>query len=216
MAEMFHDDDSSEKHLSASRLHIRRCRKMTGAEGLADAIAPVRTRLVGAVAVTEQREEEEEDAKDDVEVAGLAGAEVLRTLSGRAEEHDRRHNTNTHGAIFVEGGFSKLLDSKGAVAPLVLEDVAFKVRLLGEGTEDLQPFADESEAAATAIRAAEAVVEQALKARKLAEADEELAQAALRKQYEHNYLDAKKAFGARAERLFPKIRKRRKKTKTEE
>lgn len=216
MAEMLQDDDSSEKHLSASRLHIRRCRKMTGAAGLAEAITPDRDRLIAAVAVTKQREEEEENAKDDAEVAGLAGAEVIRTLAGRAEEHDRRHNTNTHGAIFVEGGFSKLLDSRGAVAPLVLEDVAFKVRSLGEGTEDLQPFAEESEAAATAIRDAERVVEQVLKVRKLAEADEELAQAALRKAYENNYLDARKKLGARAERLFPKVRKRRKKTKTEE
>ena len=45
----------------------------------------------------------------------------------------------------------------------------------------------------------------AVRASKLAEAEEELAQAALRKQFESNYLNGRGAVGrAIAERLFPK------------
>ncbi len=51
--------------------------------------------------------------------------------------------------------------------------------------------------------------ESALRARKLAEAEDELAQAAVRRAYEENWLDAQKKFGKAAERLLPRLRKRR-------
>ncbi len=42
---------------------------------------------------------------------------------------------------------------------------------------------------------------------KTCEAEEDIAQAALRRQYENNYLDARKQLGKiRAERLFPKLK----------
>ena len=65
------------------------------------------------------------------------------------------------------------------------------------------------ESRAAAIDTAQTALDNAVRAKKLAEAEDELAQAAVRRAYEENWLDAQKKFGkAAAERLFPRMRKR--------
>ena len=86
--------------------------------------------------------------------------------------------------------------------------------MIGTRVRDLgtthSPFnlAAEFETRATAIDDAQTNIGNALRARKLAEAEDELAQAALRRAYEENWLDAQKKFGKAADRLFPRLRKR--------
>ncbi|MEW6756456.1 MAG: hypothetical protein AB1505_36610 [Candidatus Latescibacterota bacterium] len=66
------------------------------------------------------------------------------------------------------------------------------------------PLAPRLRQGVAAAAEAEAAYEAAIRAEKAAEADEEIAQASLRRQYELNYLAARQRLGrARAERLFP-------------
>lgn len=214
MAQMLRDEDSTDRHLDVTRRFGRRCRATRGAETLGDAVALARDSLSAKRDETKLRATEEEDRKDDLELRQLDAADIIRTLAGRAEEHDRTNpGASVHAALFAEGGFGALLDSSGRASDESCARLAAAVTSLG-ADHALAGFAAQLTDAAGLIRTAETAVAEALRARKLAEAAEELAQAALRKSYEHAYLDAKKALGARAERLFPRFRRTRKK-KTE-
>jgi hypothetical protein len=209
MAQMLRDADSSEKHLSTVRRHMRLCRAVKGAEFLATTIEPHYTRLVGTLADKKKAVETEEDAQDDRDLRGREGADALRTASERAKQHDRDHPGDTAFArLFPEGGFSDFISSNGATS-------AASCRLIGKRASDLganHPLAfitTEMESRGVAIETTQTTFDNALRARKLAEAEDELAQAALRRAYEENWLDAQKKFGKTlADRLFPRLRRR--------
>lgn len=216
MAQLLQDDDSTDRHLAVTRRFTRRCAATRGADALAAGVGSARDALVAAQQETVLRSTDEEDRKDDLELRGLDAADTLRTLSGRAEEHDRTTDgAEAHASLFIEGGFGALLDSKGQLSDEKAELVATRVTALGTD-HPLASFATQLTDLATGIRAAEAAVQEAIRARKQAEANEEIAQAALRKAYEHAYLDARKVLGkVRVERLFPTFRAaRRKKPKS--
>lgn len=210
MAEMLRDSDSTERHLNQARRHQRRGRKTSGAASLADAIEPPRAALEAAAGATLAAEREEDDAADDLELAGTRGADVVRNLSAAAKEHDRNHPGEGVHAAVIGDGFGDYLHDDGTVEATTLEALAAKVAVLGEG-HALAGRKGELTAAAEAIRAAEAAQRAAVQKRAVVAAHEELAQAALRRAYEANYLDARKQLGRElAERLFPRNGRRKK------
>jgi len=214
MAELLRDEDSTDKHLDLTRRHQRRCRKTNGADAFAEAIEPPRLALVRALAASVAAENTEEDASDDLELAGRDGADALRNLSAAAKEYDRKSpGENTHEAI-MGSGFSDDLHSDGTVESATLERYAVKVKALGE-THALAGRVVELTGAAAAIRAADAAAKAAIEARAMTDAGEEIAQAAVRRAYEANSLDARKKFGRDgAERLFPRVRRKKRSSTT--
>jgi hypothetical protein len=209
MVQMLRDADSSGKHLSTARRHMRLCKTVKGAEFLAVAIEPHYTRLEGTGVDEKKAIEAEEDAQDDRDLRGREGADALRTASERAKQHDRdTPGDNVFSRLFPEGGFSDFIASNGTTSGASCRLIATRARDLG-ANHALSSLGTELEARATAIDAAQMTLDNAVRAKKLAEAEDELAQAALRRAYEENWLDAQKKFGkAGAERLFPRIRKR--------
>lgn len=208
MAQMLRDADSSEKHLSVSRRHMRLCRKLKGAEFLIATIEPLHTRLVSTLAAKNQANEAEEDALDDRDACGREAADALRTASERAKQHDRDNlGGNVHAVVFPEGGFSSFINSNGTTSAPSCHLIATRIQSLG-ATHPLAPLAMELKNHGDTIDAVQTTFGDKLRARKLAEAEDELAQAALRRAYEDNWLDAQKKFGKSADRLFPRLRKR--------
>jgi hypothetical protein len=209
MAQMLRDADSSEKHLSTVRRHMRLCRAVKGAEFLATTIEPHYTRLAGTMADKKNAVEAEEDAQDDRDLRGREGADALRTASERAKQHDRDNPGDTAFArLFPEGGFSDFIASNGTTSAASCRLIAKRISDLG-AHHALASLAAEMESRAAAIDTAQTTFDNTLRARKLAEAEDELAQAALRRAYEDNWLDAQKKFGkSLADRLFPRLRKR--------
>jgi hypothetical protein len=202
MAQMLRDEDSTERHLSVTRRHARRCRSTAGAKGYADAIEPFRRELTAKQAETIRRWEAEEDAADDVELRDGEAADLVRTVAGRAEEHDRKApSEHVHGKLLPTGRIGDLIHAN-AVDPNDLEKLAVRIEALGPAHPLFGLAAEARDIHATQLTAAQAYGE-ALRQRKLGEAEEELAQAALRRQYEINSLDARKDLGRRAEWLFP-------------
>ncbi len=89
--------------------------------------------------------------------------------------------------------------------PDTVERLAMRTEALGK-EHALYPLAAELRKQVAASRKAIKAYEDVIKQLKSCEADEEIAQATLRRQYENNYLDARKQLGKiRAERLFPKL-----------
>lgn len=209
MAQMLRDADSSEKHLSITRRHKRLCKSIKGAEFLALAIEPHYNRQIAAFANKQKAIESEEDAQDDRDLIGRDGADVLRTISERAKQHDRDNpGDNAFGRLYPEGGYSDFIASNGTTSAANCRLIAARIKDLG-ANHPLSDLATDAEARAVAIENGQKGFDDALRARKLAEADDELAQAALRRAYEENWLDAQKKLGkTMAERLFPRLRKR--------
>ena len=209
MAEMLRDPDSTEKHLSVVRRHIRLCNSMKGADFLSAAILPHYERLQNTLSAKEKANDTEEDAQDDWELRGREGADSIRTTSERAKQYDRENpGEAVHQKLFPEGGYSDFISNTGAVAAATATVFAKRISDLGAG-HALASLAAEHTVRAKAIDDAQKQLDDAHRARKLAEAEDELAQAALRRAYEANWLDARKKFGkVMAERLFPRIRRR--------
>ncbi len=209
MAEMLRDSDSSEKHLSASRRHQRLCRQVREAEFLIAAIEPHHSRLIATMAGKNQANDAEEDARDDLDAQGREAADTLRTASERAKQHDRDNlGSNAHSTIFPDGGFGPYLNSNGTPSAASCNVIATRIQSLGP-SHPLATLGAELKTHGDALDTGQTNLESALRARKLAEAEDELAQAALRRAYEENWLDAQKKFGKAADRLFPRLRKRR-------
>lgn len=208
MAQMLRDSDSSEKHLSTVRRHKRLCKGVKGADFLVSNIAPHDTRLDGAMANKKLAAENDEDARDDRDLHGRIGADMIRTTAERAKQHDREvPGESAFARVFPEGGFSAFIGSNGAASATSCRIISARIGELG-ANHPLASLQADLEACAVAIDETHKHLADTLRARKLAEAEDELAQAALRRAYEDNWLDAQKKFGKSiAERLFPRIRK---------
>ena len=215
MAQMLRDSDSTEKHLSTVRRHIRLCNGVKGAEFFATNIEKHHTRLTNTLSDKKKAVEAEEDAQDDRDLRGREAADALRTASERAKQHDRDNpGENSFSRLYPEGGFSDFIASNGTTSATSCRLIATRVKDLGTN-HPLAALAAELENRASAVDIAQTNLDNALRARKLAEAEDELAQAALRQAYEENWLDAQKKFSKAADRLFPRLRKRESASKEE-
>lgn len=88
--------------------------------------------------------------------------------------------------------------------PATVEALATKIETFGPG-HTLAPHAAQLKTLAQAVRDALTALDDAVRAAKNADAEEEIAQGTLRRQYEQNYLTARQTIGRTiAERLFPK------------
>ena len=210
MAEMPRDADSTERHLSVVRRHMRLCRSVKGADFLIAAIEPQYKRQQDTLAVKETANEAEEDGQDDLELRGRESADILRTTAERAKQYDRENpGESTFAKIFPEGGYSDFIASNGTVSSITLSLIATRIKDLGAAHALATLGADYTTRAAV-LETAQKTLDDAHRATKLAEAEDELAQAALRRAYEANWLDARKKFGrVQSERLFPRFRRRK-------
>ena len=107
--------------------------------------------------------------------------------------------------VFPDGKFGHIVNMNLQDEPDTVERLALRIENLGK-EHPLYPLAAELRNQVAASRKAIKAYEDVIKQLKNCEADEEIAQATLRRQYENNYLDARKQLGKiRAERLFPKL-----------
>ena len=107
--------------------------------------------------------------------------------------------------IFPEGKFTVIINVERTKEPDVAEQLAVRFENLGSG-HPLYVIAADLREKISDSREAISAYHEAIRGQKIAEAEEEIVQAAFRQQYEVNYLDSRKEFGrVMAERLFPKI-----------
>lgn len=206
MARMLADRDSSAVHINQARRHERlakRYRQEAFATSIRGALDPLRAKAD----ITAEKELERQGATDDIAAADADLDDAIRTLYNSTEIHERENpGSGVLSLLFPDGGFSAITDISVAQEPAAAEGLANRVTSLGAG-HPLAPHAAKLQLLATAVRTALAAQTEAIRALKLAQAEEEIQQAALRRQYEVNYLDARKQLGrSLAERLFPSTR----------
>lgn len=205
MATMLNDRDSTDRHLDLTRRHLRLCKQAKGAGAMATAIEPAYQALLQKQAATKGKFDARQDALDDFILRDLELDDGVRTAFEKCKQFDR---DNPAAAvllkIFPDGKYSDLTRIERSKEPDAIEQVAVRFESLGTA-HALYAVAADLRAKVQASRTALAAYQDAVRSHKLTEADEEIAQAVLRQQYEANYLEARKILGrAAAERLFPR------------
>lgn len=205
MATLLNDRDSTARHLDLTRRHVRLCRQVKGTGPLATAIEAVSQALLQKQAATKTKFDARQDALDDFILRDLELDDGVRTAFEKCKQFDRDNpGTPVSLKIFPDGKYSDLTRIERTKEPDVIEQLAVRFESLG-ATHALYPVAADLRVKISASRTALTVYQEAIRNHKLAEADEEIAQANLRLQYENNYLEARKIFGRTAsDRLFPR------------
>ena len=206
MAQLLYERVSTRKHLSATRRHMRLCRQFNGTQPLVDQVQLPYNVLKDKHEATRSKQEQREDRYDDLLTADNQLDDQVRLVFRRCEEHDRATPAEAvMPRVFPKGKFGHIVNMNLQEEPDTVERLAMRIENLGK-EHTLFPLATELRNQVAASRKAIRAYEDMIKQLKACEADEEIAQATLRRQYENNYLDARKQFGkSRAERLFPKL-----------
>ena len=206
MAQLLYSRDGLQKHLGAARRHMRLCRQFNGTQFLVDQIQLPYNDLLAKEAATLKKEEQREDRYDDLLVADNQLDDQVRSVFRRCEEYDRANPANAAlHLVYPEGKFGHIISMNMQQQPDTVEQVALRIERLGKD-HPLLPLAKDLRDMVTASRKAIKAYEESIKQLKTTQAEEDIAKATLRRQYEINYLDARKQLGKTlAERLFPKL-----------
>ncbi len=205
MASMLREKDSTDRHLNLSYRHVRLCNMHKGAEILASNIKPAIQNLASKQENTKQKQLAREEAYDDVILSDVNLDNCVKTVFERCKQFDRDNvGENILPRIFPESKFTTITELNRYEEPAAVNLVAVRLENLGPNHPLFglaQELRNQTAASLTAIEK----LRQAEAAEKTALTEENLARAALRKQFELNYLEARKIFGKeQAERLFPK------------
>jgi hypothetical protein len=202
---MLADRDSSALHLSLAHRHQRLARRYNQ-ETMAETIQAAMTALETRSAATDARELDRQAAYDGVQATDADLDNAVRNLFNDAENFDRANvGAGVVVKLFPEGGFTPVTSLEISKELSAVEGLATRVEALG-AQHALKAHAATLRTRAQEVRTAITAMENAIRARAAALAEEEIAQAALRRQYEGNYLDARRSLGrAQAERLFPSV-----------
>ena len=204
MARMLADRDSTDLHINLASRHQRLARRYKQAS-LVTAIQSVIDTLVSRQVAAAGKDLDRQAAYDDVIAADADLDDGIRNLFGSAEAFDRDHiGAGMVTTLFPDGGFGYMVDQPMAEEPASAEALATKIDTLG-ASHALAPHSVKLKALGQGVRDALKALDDAVRLAKNADAEEEIAQGALRRQYEHNYLIARQTIGRGiAERLFPK------------
>ncbi len=205
MARMITKFDSTAQHLRMGRRHARLCGRVSGAKKFPVALQPELDKLKEQKKNREKAVENKEDAYDDVIYCDIQLDNAIRTAFERVRQWDRDNNSRILDMVFPNRIYSDIVRMPLSKEPVEAAKLPKRLETLEDGHE-LRQLAAPLRQCIDASRAAWNVYQQATEQLKDLQTDEELAKAAVRQQYEHNYLDARKEFGAAvADSIFPRI-----------
>jgi len=204
MARKLNDAMSSEVHINNAIRHSRRCKQTNGAEILATNINPLIAELEEKRLETRKQKLVRDNSYDDLIFNEGALDDQIRNTSESVKRFDRNNpGRPAYKLIFPEGGYSNILRFSHTKKANTADQIVERLKSMGEEHALFEQIALLT-VAITNQRTSIADLQQAETQVRTAVANEEIAQANLRRQYEFNYLDAIKMFGKTfANRLFP-------------
>lgn len=204
MARKLNNSMSSEVHINNSLRHSRRCKQTKGAEILTTNINPLIVELEEKQLETRKQKLARDNSYDDMIFNEGALDDQIRNTSESVKQFDRKNpGRPIFKLIFPEGGYSGIIRSSHAKKVDISEQIIERIKSLGDDHTLAAQITPLSECIAK-VRASISNLQQENTKVRTAVANEEIAQANLRKQYEFNYFDAIKMFGKIfANRLFP-------------
>ena len=204
MARLLYEKESSSRHLQVTRLHMRRCVLIKGAEKYASSIEPQFNELKRRSNATSEKAELRENAYDAVIYYDSELDGESKDLFNACERYDRRNPGELIlKKIFPDGKFSVITMQSRKKQHTLTEGLLLRLENLGQ-EHQLFPISIDLRNALTLAVNAEKAYEAAELEEKKAVTEELIAQAALRNQYEKNYLTSRNELGKKiAEKLFP-------------
>ncbi|MCY1633070.1 hypothetical protein [Marinifilum sp. D737] len=211
MARQLSDSMSSEVHMNMSLRHSRSCRQTKGAAEFADKIDPFILVLDEKHLETKKMKLLQDNAYDDLVFTKGGLDDRIRSISDLAKQHDRENPANSISTLlFPKGGYSTILRYPFTKKADAAQEIKERIKSLGE-EHSMAAQIPLLEADIAKVRTSIGKLQEAKTNVRTAVANEEVAQANLRKQYQHNYLDATKMFGKTfANRLFPQTATKKK------
>ncbi len=213
MAQLLYEKQSTKVHLNATRRHIRLCRRATGTEEVVAAIEPFHQTLIEKQKATEEAGLNREMAHDDVyHCDNILDDDVISCYED-CKKHDRKNpGRPVLLQLFPDGKYTTITKTRLKDEPDKVGQLVSRIGALGAD----HPINSMVEALNTGIencRTALSSYNQSITDEKAAQAEEDIAKANLRRQYEFNYLDLAKKFGkGHADRFFPVLRSSNKKS----
>ncbi|MDR1171779.1 MAG: hypothetical protein LBL24_04920 [Bacteroidales bacterium] len=208
MAKMILQKDSAAMHLRMAKRHTRLCGRLAHTKKYAAAIQQVLEQLKEKEKERENASDDREYAYDDVILCDTDLDNAVRTTFEQTRQYDRDHLSQALELLFPTGRFSDLVQMSLSKEPQEVKNLVVKLNQLEDGHQ-LKPLAAILQEKADASIAAWDAYQQAINRLKAIQASEELTKLAVRKQYENNWLEARKEFGASlADRIFPKMSSR--------
>ncbi len=213
MAQLLYEKQSTKVHLNATRRHMRLCRRTTGAEEAITAIETYYQALIEKQKATEEAGLKCEMAHDDVYHYDDILDDEVRTCYDDCKKHDRKNpGRPLLGQLFPDGKFSTIINAPLKEEPDKVGQLVSRIEALG-ADHALNILVEVLNACIENCRNALAAYHQSITDEKAAQAEEDIAKANLRRQYEFNYLDLAKKFGkGHADRFFPVLRSSNKKS----
>lgn len=216
MATLLKNSMSSETQIAYAERHVRLCQQTNGAESLVSNIQPKIENLEIQIKNRTQKVKARYAAYDEIILKDSILDDCIKNLVGSTKQYDRSNpGRPVFDLLFPDGKPSNITNASYTKEVEKSDQLLLRLQSLGEG-HSLLSHVEPLNNAIAAARAAIAGHQEKVTEEKVAIANEELAQAELRKQYEFNSLDAIKLFGkSYANRLFPKFTNGKKKVEEE-
>jgi hypothetical protein len=204
---MLYQRDSTAMHLRLGRRHVRLCGRVTGAEQFAAAIQPKLDKLAAREQERKAETENRENAYDDVVLHDTQLDDAIRTVFERIRQYDREHTTRTLDLLFPGRAYSDLIRKPLSEEPHAVNKIIVKLEGVDTGAEFKELAALLRQKTEASINSWN-VYQQTVARYNEITAAEEVIKLEVRQQYEYNWLDARRAYGANvANSLFPKVSK---------
>jgi len=204
MAIMLRISDSVGIHLMKANRHKRFCYQVSGAQKYAGTIEPFYDNLEEKNKIYRDEMYTRLHTQDIMTMRNSQLDDGVRTVYEKCKQYDRMNpNGTVLLQIFPNETFGGFVRNNIFEESAIVEQIVVRLEKLGKG----HPLFAEIEPLQKLIREMEKSIQKLFNAKrqeKIAKTEMELAKADLRKQYEGNYLDARKELGKKAaSQLFP-------------
>ena len=205
MAQLLYEKQSTKVHLNATRRHMRLCRRASGAEEAITAIEVYYQALTEKQKATEEAEVNREMTLDDVyHFDDILDDDVI-SCHEDCKKYDRKNpGRSVLLQLFPDGKYTSITKTRLSDEPDKAGQLVSRIEALA-ADHPLNNFVETLNANIANCRNALAIYHQSITAEKSAKAEESIAKANLRRQYEFNYLDLAKKFGKRHASRFSRL-----------
>lgn len=208
---------SAERCMNYAHRHQRLCKQFLNDIELANQLQASMEEVKLKRQEQLQCEDERENAYDDLILADKNLDDLIRVIYNECKNYDL---ANPSGAIllkvFPDEKFGEIIRLPFSKEIDASKGILVRIQSLGE-EHKLSPYSgqlgDSIETYSNAINS----LNEAIRKEKVSEAEVEIAKEGLIRQYEHNYLNARRKYGKRtAEKIFPSLQSRKRIDEIEE